>query len=215
MKTRFRVTLSLATLLATLAATGCSSSRVTVDGIEPVPFVPANHSGVDRLPAELRRVVVLPASGGTDALDAVLVAALQRRNRFEVVALSRVECMRRFRREDFSSAAALPPGFLEMIGREWAADAVMFIDITTERSIRPLALGLRAKLASIEDVRLLWTFDNVFSLAEPAVAAAARRHYLAGEGASEIADRSAAVFQSPRRFAAYAADSTFATLPPR
>jgi len=104
---------------------------------------------------------------------------------------------------------------LETIGREWAADAVLFIDVTTERSYRPLAIGLRAKLASVEDRELLWTFDNVFSAAEPGVAVAARRHYLAGEGAAEVADRSAAVFQSPRRFAAYAADATFATLPPR
>ncbi|HEY0967483.1 MAG TPA: hypothetical protein VGD88_08845 [Opitutaceae bacterium] len=215
MKLRSRSILSLCALLAALAAAGCSTSRITVDGIEAQPFIPVNHMGVERLPEDLRRVVVLPASGGTDALDAVLVAALQRRNRFEVVAISRVECMRRFRREDFSSVSALPPGFLQSIAREWAADAVMFIDVTTERTVRPLALGLRAKLASVEDMRLLWTFDNVFSLAEPAVAAAARRHYLAGERAGELADRSAAVFQSPRRFAAYAADSTFATLPPR
>ncbi len=215
MNTRRRLRFSLAALLALLTASGCMTTGVRVDGIEPPPFVPVNHTGVDRLPEEVRRVVMLPASGGTDALDAVLVAALQRRNRFEVVALSRVESMKRFRREEFSSASALPPGFLETIRREWAADAVLFVDITTERTMRPLALGLRAKLASVEDVRLLWTFDNVFSLAEPSVAAAARRHYLAGEGASEIADRSAAVFQSPRRFAAYAADATFATLPPR
>lgn len=212
---RFRSLLILGTTLAVMAGAGCSTSRVSVNGIQPAPFVPANHAGVDQLPDTVRRVIFLPASGGTDALDQVLIAAVQRRNRFEVVPLSRLECMRRFRREEFSSVAALPPGFFATLKREFDADAVLFIDVTAERSYRPLVLGLRGKLATIEDVRLLWTFDNVYSLADPAVAVAARRHYLAGEGASEVADRSAAILQSPRRFAAYAADSTFATLPPR
>lgn len=213
MRTRLRF-FARSALLALLAGAGCAAPAART--LDAPPFVPVNHAGVDRLPPEVRRVVLLPASGGGgEALDAILREALQRQNRFEIVALDRADCLRRFRAEEFPSAGLLPPDLLETLRREWAADAVMFVDVTTRRSIRPLTLGLRAKLAAVGDVRLLWTFDTVFSAADPAVAASARRHYFKGEGASEVADRSAAVLQSPSRFAAYAADAAFATLPLR
>ena len=184
-------------------------------------FTPANHSGDAALPPTLRRVVLLPVYGGAladgdtaAALDTVFATELQRQNRFEVVVLDRAECRRRFGAEEFSSSAALPRDFLPKLRREFAADAVLWVDLTAYRAYRPLALGVRAKLATLKETRLVWTFDNVFSSDDPSVANAARHHFIDQTHTAVPADLSPAVLQSPTRYATYVAATTFATLPP-
>lgn len=210
---------SLAVLvLATLA--GCGTPSVT-DPARAGPFYkPANYHGEPSL-GGVRRVVLLPVCGGSlapqetvTAFDPVFIAALQRQNRFEIVALSREECLRKFHANEFSSVAALPHDFLPALKRQFAVDAVLFVDITVFRAYRPLGLGLRGKLATIDGSRLVWTFDDVFSADNPAVANSARHHVLTGDRSDVPADLSPAVLQSPARFADYAASAMFATLPP-
>lgn len=213
---------------ALILASGAALAALLAGCVHPAPtdaarrgpfFTPANHSG-DVFLAGLRRVVVLPLWSGTTAppesaaaLDEVLLKALQDANRFEVVALSRDECRRRFRTEALSSAAALPHDLLATLRREYAADAVLFLDLTVFGPYKPLALGFRAKLAAIDGSRLIWSFDNVFAADEPTVANAARHHFL-DRDRSVPADLTPGVLQSPSRFAAYAAAAMFATLPP-
>lgn len=207
-------------LLAVALAAGCGTPAFN-DPARIGPFhTPANHFGEPSL-GGLRRVVLLPVCGGTLApqetvagFDQVFSAALQRQNRFEIVALSREECLRKFRAAEFSSVAALPRDFLAALKREFAADAVLFVDITVFRAYRPLALGLRGKLATIDGSRLVWTFDDVFAADQPSVANSARRHALVGDRGDVPADLSPAVLQSPARFADYAATAMFTTLPP-
>lgn len=182
-------------------------------------FTPTNHVGEPSL-GGIRRVVVLPVWSGEAApsetaadLDPVVLASLQDQHRFEIVTLSREDSRRRFRFEAFSSAAALPADFLATLRREFAADAVLFVDVTVYRAYRPLALGLRAKLATADGTRLIWTFDNVFSAEVAAVANSARNHFLEADNRVP-ADLTHGVLQSPSRFAAYASAAMFATLPP-
>jgi hypothetical protein len=182
-------------------------------------FTPANTRGEAWL-GGIRRVVVLPVWSGVSAsvetaasLDPVLLEALNHAQRFEVVALSRENALRLFRAESFSSASALPHGLMSALKRDFAADAVLFVDVTVYSAYRPLALGLRAKLATIDGTRLVWTFDNVFSADNAAVANAARNFYLDSDK-SIPADMTQGVLQSPSRFAAYAGAAMFATLPP-
>jgi hypothetical protein len=204
-----------------LGAAGCQNPAYN-DPARTGPFFnPVNHAGDAALPPTLRRVVLLPVCGGAvangetaAALDAVFATELQRRNRFEVVVLSRAECRRRFGADEFSSSSALPRDFLPALRREFAADAVMWIDVTAYRPYRPLALGIRGKLATAKEPRLVWTFDTVFSADDPAVANAARRHFVDQTHTAVPADLSPAVLQSPGRFATYVAAATFATLPP-
>lgn len=209
-------------LIATLAATGCMTPPVH-DGARTGPFhTPRNVAAEAQLPAHLRRVIVLPIAGGTvataessTALAPVVAAELQKQNRFEIVVLTREDCLHRFRAEEFVSTGALPHDLMTRLRRDYAADAVMFIDLTAYKPYRPMVLGLRAKLATLGDeVRLVWTFDNVFSAGDEAVANAARRHYLASDRGGVPADLTPAVLQSPSRFAGYAAATMFATLPP-
>jgi hypothetical protein len=205
-------------LLAILVSPGCQSN-VLQD--ELPPYVPRNFIRVAQLPAEVRRVLLLPVAGGADMspemlreLDAVLLAALQRRNRFEVVALPREECHRRFGRGAFNSSGLLPSGFVTMLGASHAADALLFIDLTVLRTHRPLQLGLRAKLvpAGPAETEMWWCFDEVISTDDPRVAASVRRRF---QQPREPVDLSPVALQSPVRFATYVADTMFATLPRR
>ncbi|MCX6953343.1 MAG: hypothetical protein NTV51_14410 [Verrucomicrobia bacterium] len=207
-------------VFALALVSGCGTPSIQ-DPARAGPFYkPSNYHGESSL-GGVRRVVVLPVYGGTLApqetvagFDPVFIAALQRQNRFEVVPLSREECQRRFRVAEFSSVAALPHDFLTALKRQTAADAVLFVDITVFRAYRPLALGLRGKLATIDGSRLVWTFDDVFSADNPAVANSARHHNLTTDRGDVPADLSPAVLQSPARFADYVASAMFATLPP-
>ncbi|MBA3849067.1 MAG: hypothetical protein C0502_03620 [Opitutus sp.] len=209
--------------LAAVLLAGCGSIPAPDDARHFGPFYqPRNFAGERQLPADIRRVVLLPISTEpavpvetAQALDAVLLETLQRRQRFEVVHLSRGDCRRWFGQEAFSSAAALPHGMLGRLASRFAADAVLFIDLTVYQPYRPQSIGLRAKLATVRDVRLLWTFDEVISAADPVVANSARRQYLKTDRGGQPLDLSPAALQSPGRFAAFASDAMFATLPPR
>lgn len=211
----------LAGILA-LGLAGCTTPPIH-DSVYRGPFfTPVNHAGDPQLPANLRRVVLLPVAGGSAAdaesaaaLNPVFIAELQKQNRFEIVTLTREECLHRFRVEEILSTAALPHDFMGRLRRELGADAVMFVDVTAYKPYRPLVLGVRGKLAAIDpEVRIVWTFDNVFSGADPTVANSARRHFLDSDRGRIPADLTPAVLQSPTRFATYVAAATFATLPP-
>ena len=174
------------------------------------------------MPVEVRRVLLLPVWGGVsvppetaETLEEVFATELQKQMRFEVVRLSRTECQQRFGAPEFSSTAALPHDFLTVLGREFAAAAVLFVDLTAYQPYRPLILGVRAKLATVEQTRLLWTFDEIFSADDPLVGNSVR-HYFGGTDASGIPlDTGHGALQSPSKFAAYVAAATFNTLPPR
>lgn len=214
--------LFVAAVVIMTGISGCMTPPAS-DSARVGPFFrPTNQAGEAQLPASVHRVIVLPAAVGFVAppesgaeLDPIFLTALQQTNRFEVVAISREECTRKFHVGEFSSTAALPHDFLSVLKREYAADAVLFIDVTVYKPYRPLALGVRSKLATLdESVRLLWTFDNVFSASEPAVANAARHFYLKSDHADVPADLTQGVLQSPSRFARYVAAEMFGTLPP-
>jgi len=209
---------------ALLLAAGCTSTREGIaDRVkEKTYFTPANFNGEARLPVTLRRVLLLPLAGGSivpretaEATEEVFAAELQKSLRFEVVRLSREECQRRFGAPEFSSVAALPHDFLATLGRAHAADAVLFVDLTAYRGYRPLQLGVRAKLATVEETRLIWTFDEVFSTDDPAVSNSVRRYFGSSDPSGIPMNPGNTALQSPSKFAAYVAAATFNTLPVR
>jgi hypothetical protein len=181
---------SLLALVAPLFLGGCAFLEIEMPPPPVAAYVPVNHRGEDRLPAEIHRVAVLPAYGGdvTDpesatALDLVLLSALQRQMRFEIVTLSRDDCRRLFGSGSVGSTDALPPGLLEKIATTYAVDAVLFTDITVYQPYRPLALGFRSKLATVRDVRLVWTFDEVFSAGQAAMLTSVKNYYAGSDKA--------------------------------
>jgi hypothetical protein len=209
-------------LVALGLAGGCAATSSIIDPVTFGPFFKAkNFSGVPRLPAKLQRVVLLPVAGTPGApaetlasFDQIMLAELQSQARFEVVVADPAALARLCDRPRLLSSEALPPNFLSLLSREYGADAIMFVDITSLSTYQPLVLGLRAKLASA-DGTILWSFDTLFSASEPAVANSARRHDRQRHPSSDPGDMSFTVLRSPLRFADYAAAAAFATLPPR
>jgi hypothetical protein len=185
-------------------------------------FTPTNFQAAARLPVEIRRVIVLPVADDgrlpedtLDVLDTVLQTALGRAQRFELVPLSRPACARLAGARAIRSVDALPHDFLARLIADYAADAVLFVDVTSYSPYPPLALGLRAKLVRTDNSTILWAFDTIFSATDTSVVNAARRHWLDTAPAGTPADFSVTALQSPQRFAAYATSAAFATLPPR
>jgi hypothetical protein len=209
---------------AAFALAGCSTVHPGIaDPARTGPFfAPHNYVGAARMPASVRRVVLLPVHGGafataemSESLDPVFASALEKQLRFEVVTLSRDECEKSFGVPDISSASALPHDFLQIVGEKCGAQAVLFVDITAYRAYRPLTLGIRAKLASVADRSLIWTFDDLFSTTAPAVVNSVRRFYSPDEFGAVPFDLSPDALSSPGRFAGYVSDAVFKTLPPR
>lgn len=212
--------LSLVLACGALVLAGCQHTDL-LDSVRNGPFyTPRNHVGEFSL-GGIRRVVLLPVHGGTlasaetvAALDTSVAGALQQENRFEVVTLTRAECFQKFGVRDLASSAALPRGLMTRLQEDYAADAVMFVDLTAFSPYRPLTVGFRCKLASIDGTRLVWTFDDVFSSDDPAVVNSVRRHYRTTDRGGIPVDLSPGVLQAPTRFASYAAATMFSTLPP-
>lgn len=212
----------LTAVVALAAFAGCASMPAWLDPKRvPPQFTPVNFQGDTRLSMEIQRVAFLPVHGGkvasaesAAAMDTVLITALQRQKRFEVVVVSREECQRLFGVDNFSSTAPLPHGFLELIAEKYAVEAVIFTDLTVYRAYRPLSLGLRSKLATIRDVRLVWAFDEVFSADDAKMVNSVSYHYRESERSGPV-DPTLAVLQSPTRFGAVAAELMFRTLPAR
>jgi hypothetical protein len=212
----------LGALAAVLAGCAAGGARAPAASQGAGVFKPRNFRADNFIPLSVRRVVLLPVHGGAlvppeacEYLDPIFATALERQARFEVVTLSREDCAKGFGAPDLSSTDVLPPDFLARLGTEYGAQAVLFVDVTAYGPYRPLTLGLRAKLATVGDRRLIWTFDEVFTCLDPAVVAGLRRYYSKGSQEGAPVDLSADALVSPRRFAAYAADATFQTLPLR
>lgn len=220
---RRRLTETLVLGIACLAFAGCESMP-RIDHARTGPFyAPTNVRAVDRLPTTIRRIAILPVAGLPDIpeanlarLDSSFSSEFNRSARAEAVIVSRDLLARLAGARQLSSVEALPHDLLSRLKGATFADAILFIDLTAYSPYPPLKLGIRSKLVDISSGEILWAFDNLFDANEPAVANAARRHYLdfnSPEGAK--GDLSSTVLQNPTRFGSYAAFSTFVTLPKR
>lgn len=203
-------------------AGGCQSvPTVSVDWKGGPFFTPTNFNGVSIMPAEVRRVAVLPMSGldglppdTVAGLESALQGALLAEGRFETVAVSADLVRSMAGKASVSVGEVLPAGLFERIARDTAADAVLFVDVTLYRPYAPLALGVRAKLARCDEAHaVIWAFDTLYDVRDPAVGNSARRHAAGGRDA--IVDAGPSALQSPSRFAAYVFTDAFGTLPKR
>lgn len=190
-----------AVALALLSA--CQTTKPKTEWIPP--FTPAMQTPqafkVEEI-AAVRRVALLPTWGGNlvretelAQVDAAVRRALQRLNQFEVIVVSREDLRGRFGEEAFSASGMLPATLLSDVAEVTAADAILFLEVTSISSYPPLNLGLKARLEHLPQGGTLWAFDHYFDAGMPEVAEAAHR-------ASQPTDPSAAsVLLSPSRFA--------------
>jgi hypothetical protein len=220
-----RITKILILMALTAIVAGCVSigkkKDVPRESYKP-KYVPRNVTGIPTLPKEIRRVVILPVYWSKDPksdfvcdLDAILQLSLQRTNSFEVVPIDRETLFKLFHEYQFSSVSILPDDLLPTIAKNYAADAVMFLDLTQNRPYRPIAIGLRAKLVDAKSARIIWAIDSLFDSADPAVANAALDFSTRSTYKAERKDSTGSILLSPRAFASFVADAMFGTLPAR
>ncbi len=215
--------LASVSLLSLVMLTGCTTTLPKIDGAKYGPFyTPTNFQAIESMPADVRRVAVLPiADDGSHQeeslapLDICVTKALSQVARFECVPITRDECGRMTHSRSVRSVDELPYNFLERIASSMAADAVLFLDLTHYSPYAPINMGLRAKLIRISDRSVIWAIDQTYSAADPAVANSARRFWLKAEPTDTPVDMSTTVLQNPSRFADYVLSTSFATLPPR
>lgn len=213
----------IAALLLAAGNSGCASRpRIEIDWKGGPFFTPTNFSGPAEMPADIRRVAILPVAGlarfdeaSTEGIIEALHVALGRNGRFEAIAVSPARWTAISGRGAVGPNDPLVPGWFDALAREFGVDSVLLVEITEFRAYPPLALGVRCSLARATGARdVIWSFDTTFDARNAAVANSVRRH-AAKSSAGVPTDFGPLGLQSPRRFAAYAFDSTFAVLPER
>jgi hypothetical protein len=123
------------------------------------------------LPADLRRVLVLPLdsvaassdlSSGCQTLDPVLRAALVKTGKFEVVAADPETLRTCTGKLGWTGEEVLPLKFFSSLRNVYGCDAVLFCELTTFRPNAPLAIGWRLKLTDAKTGSILWAADEIF-----------------------------------------------------
>lgn len=202
---------------------GCSKKERVFENQSSIPsYVPTNHAGIPVLPASVQRVVLLPAfwhqdssAGFLDDLDLTLTDELNKTNLVEVVPVSRQELSNLFGKWQFATYDVFPSGFFNKLRVQYAADAVIFVDLTSYRAYKPINIGIRAKMVNTLSGESMWAFDTTFDAGDPSIAMGATRYATLRDSSPYPLDASSPILMSPRLFSRYVAFMTFSTLPPR
>jgi hypothetical protein len=179
--------------------------------------MPAPVEIVRWLPAG-SRIVMLPISSKEmpgdmqPDMDAAFRAQLLPVLPYEVVSVSRPELASLIRRDQISSVEAIPPETLRALREKYAATVILFTDITLYRPYRPIAIGVRSKLVSLDSMEILWAADRVVDSSNPATADAAVR-FADPNTKADSTRANQVILQSPRRFAGSVAHEIYSTLP--
>jgi hypothetical protein len=211
------------TLLSIIGLAGCKSIP-RPDGSVVGPFhSPKNIRATPALPHSVARVVVLPVAGPADvshealnAVGAAFHAEFTRAARAELLVLDGDRLQRLAGQRRMRSTEPLPDRFLSRLREHTAADAVLFLEVTSYRAYPPLALGIRGRLVTTDTQETLWACDELFDANLAAVRNSARRHAASpAPQPGSPGDLTYTVLQNPDRFAAYVAASLLRTLPAR
>ncbi len=204
--------------------TGCSQSRYLRQALTP-SYVPSNvFTEEPNLPANLRRVALLPSGAisdsaemafGLESMEPALRAALARVRTFELVPVSRDELRLLTGRSDWRPDDKLPPDLFDKLKEKLAVDAVLFSTLTAYRAYEPIAIGWRIKLIDADEPHIIWAVDEIFDARVPEVAAAAVRHAEHHRESASSLEESRSVLTSVRRFGHYAASAVVGTMPGR
>ncbi len=231
-KSIFRKNLRLAyrfSLLATgimgmMLPTGCQSGHGKVSKVQDFlgpSYRPQNFYSVGAMPEEIHRVVYLPVyydeyeGDFLEAIDHDFVSALTQTSLFEVVVVSRKELLDLLGRRQLTSVERLPIELFEYLEQKYAADAVLFTDLTQYSPYKPIDIGIRSKLIAMESKDILWAFDEVFSSGNPSVSVSARRFQRSSDLSTQPLQTAETILRSPRQFSRYIAFEVFGTIPGR
>lgn len=205
--------------LSGCAITPSEKAQAAIDATPS--YQPVYVHRVPQLPAELKRVVVLPAyftqrAGAFEAdFDRMLIQELNSQNLFQVVAPSRNEIVRLLGNEQYSSAGELPHDTIHLLKSKYAADGILVTDITRYDPYSPIVIGIRSKLMLFEGMKILWEFDDVFDSGDMRVTSGAQRFENVQDTQSYPLNKPSSITRSPYRFGKYVTSTVFNTLPSR
>lgn len=216
-----RIVLLIVTAAALLQ--GCSLTQKAKDIWQgpPPAFQAQNAYTTGTLNDAIERVLILPLFYDSDNspdlkfLDAVFASELNKTLLFEVVPISRDALKKYAGREHLASIDLLPGNLLHTLKKAYGAQAIIFTDLTHYDPYRPIAFGLRCKLADLDNGNVIWAFDQVFDAGDPRVAQAAMSFFEQLNTNPYPLNRAESILQSPQRFSRYVAFATFQTLPQR
>jgi hypothetical protein len=223
---RFIVTAGFSGVIAVICGLlgGCAVGTPR-DLVRGASYRPENvYAGTGALPANIRRVTVLPLvceennyelAEGRAVLEPVLLAQLIKTKKFEVVRSDAEFLKSRIGRAQWANEGTLPPEFFTLLREDSGCDAVLFSRLTVFRAYPPLAVGWRLRLVDVQTGRTLWAGDEVFDEGQRAVENGARRHQLTQERDPAGAPDEWFVQNSPSKFGEYTAARLLATLPGR
>ena len=211
---------ALALLIGGMLFGGCAEVQESPLGPR---YHPANVSShVNLLAPSLKRVAVLPLAGlnstfdmqaGVETLEPILVTELQKRNRFEVVPVSRADMAQWTGKQTFRGDEVLPQDALARIQKETGCDGVLFAMLTVYRPYAPTAIGWRMKLATVSDKAIVWAADEVFDAANADVVNSARDYQRKQPELRAGLREGRKILLSPSAFGHFTAETLLNTLP--
>lgn len=216
----------LAAVLCPLAisfAEGCKTKELT-DPIFGPDYSPTNvFRKWPVLPAELRRVAVLPLSyneldasapSGEQTLEPMLQAELTKTARFESIFVKPSQMQLWTGKERWNSSDELPPDMLKVLTQKTGCDGVLFIRLSQYRAYPPILTGWQMKLVT-KEADILWAVDELFDAAEERVSNSARRFDRGRVRNNPALEDSRSILLSPTKFGQYTLHAVFQTLPAR
>jgi hypothetical protein len=224
-------------LVATFFFIGCAKIPRSLDEVGP-RYKPSNiYRQAEFLPAELRRVAILPLTtpdskallaSGVDNLETTVYAELEKTGRFEVIPVSREQLREWTGQASWKADEALPRNLLQRLREGTGCDGVLFCELIRYQPYEPMAIGWKFELidggVAVKDAhapskdpanRILWSADEVFDAGDVEVTTAARVYYSQHLRNETPVSDSSTVLGSPSRFGQYTLNALFATIPRR
>lgn len=212
--------MAAATALALLVS-GCGT-RAANDPLSATPsFVPTNVFLPSPWPPEVQRVLILPAAWDgpeqpfIDQFDEIVQIEARKTLLAEFVWIDRATLERLTGQRQWPTYEPIPGSLVRVARDEYAADALLMVDLSHFRAYAPMALGLRARLWRLDDGETFWAADHLFDAGDPHVAVGAQRYQATSRPRLAPLNAGESALQSPRRFGHYVTAATFATFPPR
>jgi len=210
-----------------LAMTGCRSASVKYPGTIVGPFhKPANYHLADgRMPAEMRRVALLPLTSalntvehqsGRKQLQGLLQSEIVKSGLFEVVYVTESKMELLTGQPAWRMIDQLPIDFVEKLTKEYDCQGVMFSHLAVYQPYPPLSIGWRMGLVHLNQEsnngNVVWEIDEMFNAGEKAVINSARQNAIKNGLSDPELDNNFGLMNSPRRFGRYTAEAVVATM---
>jgi hypothetical protein len=150
-----------------------------------------------------------------NSLRYTAVTQATRTNLFEVIQINPDDLARHTGRFEFNSTEELPANLLQVIKQVYAADAILFTDITHYDAYQPIKMGIRSKLIKLSDSQAIWAFDDYFDTGDPRITAAALHFEENNNKQAYPYKKESIILQSPNQFSAFVFATAYATMPQR